>query len=77
MDETDQRVASLFTKKSHHRNIIVMYIVQNLFHHRTISLNAHYMVLYQNLTEVSQIMALAHQMYPRRTDLFPGSFCPR
>jgi hypothetical protein len=40
MDEADQRVASLFTKKSHHRNISVMYIVQNLFHHRTISLNA-------------------------------------
>ena len=39
MDETDQRVASLFTKKSHYRNISVMYIVQNLFHrgkhHRT------------------------------------------
>jgi hypothetical protein len=31
MDETDQRVASLFTKKSHHRNISVMYIAQNLF----------------------------------------------
>jgi hypothetical protein len=47
MDETDQRVASLYTKKSHHRNISVMYIVQNLFHrgkhHRTVSLNAHYM----------------------------------
>ena len=70
MDETDQRVASLFTKKSHHRNISVMYIVQNLFHHRTISLNAHYMVLFQNLTDVSQIMALAHQMYPRRTEFF-------
>jgi hypothetical protein len=52
MDETDQRVASLFTKKSHHRNISVMYIVQNLFHrgkhHRTINLNAHYMVLLKN-----------------------------
>ena len=48
MDETDQRVASLLTKKSHHRNINVRYIVQNLFHrekhHRTISLNAHYML---------------------------------
>jgi hypothetical protein len=44
MDETDQRVASMFTTKSHHRNISVMYIVQNLFHrgkhNRTISLNA-------------------------------------
>ena len=74
MDETDQRVASLFTKKSHHRNISVMYIVQNLFHHRTISLNAHYMVLFQNLTDVSQIMALAHQMYPRRTQFFLEAF---
>jgi hypothetical protein len=59
MEETDQRVASLFTKKSHHRNISIMYIVQNLFHHRTISLNAHYMVLFQNLTDVSQIIITA------------------
>ena len=69
MDETDQRVASQFTKKSHHRNISIMCIVQNLFHrgkhHRTISRNAHYMVLFKNQRDVSQIMALAHQMYPR------------
>ena len=73
IDESDQRVASLFMK-SHHRNISVMYIVQNLFHrgkhHRTISLNAHYMVLFKNLTDVSQIMALAHQMYHQRKKYF-------
>ena len=78
MDETDQRVASLFTKKSHHRNISAIYIVQNLFHrgkhHIIISLNAHYMVLFKNLTNVSQIMALAHQMYPRRTQFFLEAF---
>jgi hypothetical protein len=74
MNETDQRVASLFTKKSHHRNISVMYIVQNLLHHRTINLNAHYMVLFQNLTDVSLIMVLAHQMYPRRTEFFLEAF---
>jgi hypothetical protein len=80
MDETDQRVASLFTKKSHHKNISVMYIVQNLVHrgkhHRTISRNAHYMVLFKNLTDVSQIMALVHQMYPRRTQFFLEAFAP-
>jgi hypothetical protein len=74
MDETDHRIASLFTKKSHHRHISVMYIVQNLFHrgrhHRTISLNAHYMVVFKNPRDVSQIMALAHQMYPHRTKYF-------
>ena len=31
MSETDDRVTKLFTKGSHHRNISVMYIVQNLF----------------------------------------------
>jgi hypothetical protein len=78
MDETDQRVASLFTKKSHHKNISVMYIVQNLFHRgkhqRTISRNAHYMVLFKNLTDVSQVMALPHEMYHRRTQLFLEAF---
>jgi hypothetical protein len=73
IDESDQRVASLFMK-SHHRNISVMYIVQNLFHrgkhHRTISLIAHYMVFFKNPRDVSQIMALAHQMYPQRTKYF-------
>jgi hypothetical protein len=41
----------------HHRNISVMYIVQNLFHrgkhHRTIGLNAHYMVVFKNPRDVS------------------------
>jgi hypothetical protein len=74
MDEMDQRVASLFTKKSHNRNIGVMSIVQNMFHRRTISLNAYYMVLFKNLTDVSQIMAQAHQMYPRRTQFFLEAF---
>jgi hypothetical protein len=78
LDETDQRVASLFAKKSHHRNISVMYIVQNLFrrgkYQRAISLNVHYTVLFKNPRDVSQIMALAHQMYPRRTQFFLKAF---
>ena len=31
MAETDDRITKLFTKGSHHRDISVMYIVQNLF----------------------------------------------
>jgi hypothetical protein len=74
MDETDQRIASMFTKKSHHRNIGVMYIVQNLLHggkhHRTISLNAHNMVVFKTPRDILQIMVLAHQMYPKSTKYF-------
>jgi hypothetical protein len=32
------------------------------------------MVLFKNLTDASQIMALAHQMYPRRTQFFLEAF---
>ena len=31
MAETDERVTNLFTKKSHHSNTSVIYLVQNLF----------------------------------------------
>ena len=47
MDEKDAVIVKLYTKKSHHGNVSVIYIVQNLFHHnkehRTISLNASYL----------------------------------
>ena len=44
MAETDGRVTDLFTKKSHHSNTSIIYLVQNLFpihdESRTISLSA-------------------------------------
>jgi hypothetical protein len=48
----DKRIADLFTKGSHHRNLSIIYIVQNIFHQgkemRNISLNAHYIVLFKS-----------------------------
>jgi len=71
MNETDGSVANLFTKGSHHRNISVVFLVQNLFHRnkhiRTISLNAHYMVLFKNPQDASQFASLARQMYPNKS----------
>ena len=61
-------VAKLFTQGSHHRNMTVVFLVQNLFHQakqmRTIRLNSHYMVLFKNPRDQGQIRALAYQMYP-------------
>ena len=69
--ETDERVTTLFTKKSHHRNTSVLYLVQNLFpknkESRTISLNTHYMVVFNNPRDATQLLHLARQMYPRCT----------
>ena len=68
MGERDAIIAKLFTKKSHHGNLSVIYIVQNLFHqskeHRTISLNATYLVLTKNVRDASQVIHLAKQLYP-------------
>lgn len=63
-----QEIAELFTKGSHHRNLSVIMIVQNLFHQgkimRTLSLNAHYMVIFKNPRDASQIRYLANQLFP-------------
>jgi hypothetical protein len=68
----DNGVTKFFTQGSHHRNLTVVYIVQNLFNQdtsmRTISLNTHYMVLFKNPRDATQIRTLGQQMFPE---------CPR
>ena len=69
MMETNETVANLFTRGSHHRNVSIMFLAQNLFPKnkfaRTISLNAHYMILFKNPRDASQFANLARQMYPK------------
>jgi len=69
IQETNERVANMFTKGSHHRNISVVFLAQNLFPKnklaRIMSLNAHYMVLFKNPRDASQFANLARQMYPK------------
>ena len=62
------RVTDLFTKGSHHLNLLVIFIVQNLFHKgkelRGISLNCHYLVIFKSPRDNSQIIHLAKQTNP-------------
>ena len=78
MHEANDQVTKLFTKGSHHQNISVIYLVQNLFNknkeQRTISLNSHYMVLFKNPRDASQITHLAKQMYPKNTKFVQEAF---
>ena len=70
----DKRIVNLFTRGSHHHNLSITYIVQNLFYQgkggRGISLNSHYLVLFKNPPDKLQVLTLAKQMYPRHTDFF-------
>ena len=61
-------IVNLFTKGSHHNNLSVIFITQNIFHQgkgqRDISLNAQYIVIFRNLRDRAQIRHLARQVYP-------------
>ena len=56
-----------FTQRSHHGNISVVYIVQNVFEkwkvHRTISVNSHFMDLFKNPRDQCQIRTLAQLLF--------------
>ena len=74
----DKRLANLFTKGSHHRNLSVIYIVQNIFHQgteaRNISLNTHYIVLLKSPRDKQQILTLARQINPSRVPEFMHAY---
>ena len=61
-------ISNLFTKGSHHNNLSVIFITQNIFHQgksqRDISLNAHYIVVFRNLRDRAQIRHLSRQVCP-------------
>lgn len=65
------QVSELFTRGSHHRNISIILITQNIFHKgahtRDISLNAKYIVLFKNPRDQAQFGHLARQIYPKNT----------
>ena len=78
MSEIDSSITRLFTKGSHHRNMSIIFIVQNLFNknpeQRTISLNSHYLVLFKNPRDATQITNLGKQMYPGKGSLVQDSY---
>ena len=71
-------LCKFFTQGSHHRNLTVLYIVQNLFNQdksmRTVSLNSHYLVLFKNPRDMTQIRSLAQQMYPKQAWFLVDAF---
>ena len=68
MRESDKHMVDLFTKGSHHSNLSIVFISQNIFHQgrgqRDISLNAHYIVFFKNPRDQYQIVPFSRQVYP-------------
>lgn len=66
----------LFTVLSHHLNLSVFLVVQNLFQKglRTLSVNTHYFFLGKNPRDASSITNLAKQMAPGETKGFVDAY---
>ena len=73
----DKRIANLLTKGSYHRNLSVIYIVQNIFHQgketRNISLNVDYIVLFKSPRD-KQVSILARKVNPGHVQEFMKSY---
>ena len=71
-------ISELYTEGSHHRNLSIICLLQNLFNKgkeaRTISLNNHYLALFKNPRDMQQISVLARQMYPGNIQHFMNKF---
>ena len=74
----NNRITSLFTKGCHHRNLSVIFLLQNIFHPgkelRDMSLNCHYLMLFKSPRDNSQISHLAKQMLPGHVKYMQESF---
>lgn len=70
----DKNLTHMFTRGSHHLNLSVIFIAQNFFHKgkemREITLNAHYLVLFKNRRDLSQVSHLGKQLFPRHLKYF-------
>ena len=64
----DKQVLDLFTKDSHHRNITVLYLTQDLFppgkFSKTINRNAHYLIAFKHPQDQTGIRNVLTQAFP-------------
>ena len=68
----DASMLSTFTEGSHHKNISIVFIMQNIFHKgshtRTMSINTQYIVFFKNPRDEQQIQTLARQVFGRNSE---------
>ena len=74
----DQRIADLFTKGSHHKNISIVFLTRNVFPQgracRDMALNTQYLVLFNNPINRQQVATLARRIYPSACATFMRKF---
>lgn len=78
IQECGKDVVALFTRGSHHYNLSVILLTQNIFFanpgFRTMSLNAHYIVLFKSPRSMDQVSCIARQISPSNVRFFQETF---
>lgn len=78
LESLNEEVSRLFTVTSHHGNKSVILLTQNLFPKnkifRNITLNTHYLILFGNNRDSSQIQCLSRQMFPSKSKYFIDAY---
>lgn len=71
-------VERIFTKGSHHLDMTVIFLVQNIFekgkYFRTISLNTKYFILFRNSRDKQQIQTFGRQVFPNNAKYFLDAY---
>lgn len=76
--ENSSGIKQLFAIDSHHSNISVFLISQNIFPKgkcaRDISLNSNYLIIFNSPRDMNQISVLGRQMYPDKSKFFMEAY---
>lgn len=71
-------IEQLFTRGAHHKKLTIIYLNQNMFcqgkNAKTINLNCHYLVLFKNPRDSSQIKRLGQQIYPGQSSVIVEAY---
>lgn len=78
INQVDKTTADLFLRGSHHRNISIFLLSQNLFsankQFREISINSHYIVVFSSPREKGQILAFSRQVEPNKVKFLMDAY---
>ena len=78
LHEIGKDLASVFCVDSHHKNISVFFLNQNMFlknkYARDINLNTQYLILFKQRRDLTSVRSLAVQLFPGKTADFLGIY---
>jgi hypothetical protein len=76
LSTSEEYITSLFTRRSHHESISVVFVVQNLFEKkiRVARSNSQYIILTRSPNAILSVRNLGNQLFPLQMQYFMDSY---